>query len=161
MSTICLGMMFGLPHLQMAGWGVFIASRTIIAVRQKQQLSVDGRTRQSGAHRTSTVHCLVPCHVSRPLGSVAVDRWIRPFPDSPVHTGQSGAIAQSTYCGPLYADCLGVPPDSPVDTGQVLFTVWCTTNALLTALCMNFFAVSFGLLFLLSLGLLRIFYVFF
>jgi hypothetical protein len=26
MSTICLDMLLGLPHHQMAGWGVFIAS---------------------------------------------------------------------------------------------------------------------------------------
>jgi hypothetical protein len=44
MSTICLGMMLELPHLQMAGWGIFIASPTIIVIRQKQYLSVDGRT---------------------------------------------------------------------------------------------------------------------
>jgi hypothetical protein len=24
MSTICLGMLLGLPHMEMAGWGVFI-----------------------------------------------------------------------------------------------------------------------------------------
>jgi hypothetical protein len=49
--------------------GVFIASPTIIVVGQKQQLSVDGRTGQSSAHRTFTVHCPVPYHVSQPLGS--------------------------------------------------------------------------------------------
>jgi hypothetical protein len=68
------------PTPQIARLGVFIASPTIVAVGQKHQLSVDGCTGQSGAHRTSTIHCLVPCHVSRPLGSVAVDRWIRPLP---------------------------------------------------------------------------------
>jgi hypothetical protein len=57
--------------------GVFIASPTIIAIGQKQQLSVDGRTRQYSAHRPSTIHCSVPCHINRPLGSVSVDRWIR------------------------------------------------------------------------------------
>jgi hypothetical protein len=40
--------------------GVFIASPTIVDVGQKQQLSVNERTGQSGAHRTSTVHCPVP-----------------------------------------------------------------------------------------------------
>jgi hypothetical protein len=65
---------------------VFIASPTIIAVGEKQPLSVDGRTGQFGAHWTSTVYCPVPYHVSRSLGSVAVDRWIRPLLDCPVHT---------------------------------------------------------------------------
>jgi hypothetical protein len=60
--------------------GVFIASPTIIVVGQKQQFFVDGRTGQSGAHQICTVHCLVPYHVNRPLGSVAVDRWIWPLP---------------------------------------------------------------------------------
>jgi hypothetical protein len=46
MSTICLGMLLGLLHLEMVGWeeGVFIASPTIIVVGQKQQLSIDGHT---------------------------------------------------------------------------------------------------------------------
>ena len=44
MSTICLDMLLELPHLEMAGSGVFIASPTIIIVGQKQQLSVDGHT---------------------------------------------------------------------------------------------------------------------
>jgi hypothetical protein len=67
MSTICLGMLVGLPPLQMDGGGVFIASPTIITVGQKQQLPVYERTRWSGAHWTCSVHCPVPCHVNRPL----------------------------------------------------------------------------------------------
>jgi hypothetical protein len=122
MSTICLGMLLRLSHLQMAGWEVFIASPTIIVVGQKQQHSVDGRT----GHALFTVWC--PGHVSRPLGSAAVDRWIRPLtvwctPDSPV------LQPKSARCGTLRR-LLGVPPDSPVHTGQVLFTVRCTTSAL-------------------------------
>jgi hypothetical protein len=35
MSTICLGMLLGLPHLEMAGWGVFIAPNTNRAVGEK------------------------------------------------------------------------------------------------------------------------------
>jgi hypothetical protein len=79
-STICLSMLLGLPDLEMADRGVFIASPTIIDVGQKQQLSVDGRTGQSGAHRTCTVHHPVPCHVSQSFGFVEVDRWIQPLP---------------------------------------------------------------------------------
>jgi hypothetical protein len=35
MSILCLGMLFGLPHLEMAGWGVFIASPTLLVVGKK------------------------------------------------------------------------------------------------------------------------------
>jgi hypothetical protein len=39
MSTICLLMSLGLPHMEMAGWGVFIAPNTIVAVGGKLLLS--------------------------------------------------------------------------------------------------------------------------
>jgi hypothetical protein len=35
MSTICLGVLLGLPHIRMADWGVFIAPNTKLAVREK------------------------------------------------------------------------------------------------------------------------------
>jgi hypothetical protein len=35
MSTICLGMLLGIPHLEMAGWGVFIATNTKLVVWRK------------------------------------------------------------------------------------------------------------------------------
>jgi hypothetical protein len=35
MCTICLGMLLGLSHLEMAGWGVFIAPNTKLAVGEK------------------------------------------------------------------------------------------------------------------------------
>jgi hypothetical protein len=35
MSTKCLGIFLGLPHLQMAGWGYLLPPATIIAVEQK------------------------------------------------------------------------------------------------------------------------------
>ena len=44
MSTICLGMSLGLPHLEMAGWGVFIAPNTNRAVGEKLLLSASHRT---------------------------------------------------------------------------------------------------------------------
>jgi hypothetical protein len=47
MYTICLGMLLGLPHLEMAGWGVFIAPNTKLAVGEK--LCSLRHTRQSGA----------------------------------------------------------------------------------------------------------------
>jgi hypothetical protein len=44
LSTICLGMSLGLPHLEMAGWGVFIAPNTNRAVGEKLLLSAAHRT---------------------------------------------------------------------------------------------------------------------
>jgi hypothetical protein len=35
MSTTCLDMLLGLPHLEMAGWVVFIGSNPHMAVGQK------------------------------------------------------------------------------------------------------------------------------
>jgi hypothetical protein len=58
MSTICLGMLLGLPHLGMAGWGVFIAPNTKLAVGEKRVLL--RHTGQSGGAPDSalfTVRC--------------------------------------------------------------------------------------------------------
>jgi hypothetical protein len=44
MSTICFGMSLGLPRLEMAGWGVFIAPNTNRAVGEKLLLSAAHRT---------------------------------------------------------------------------------------------------------------------
>jgi hypothetical protein len=53
MSTICLGMLLGLPHLEMASWGVFIAPNTNRAVGEKLLLSAAHRTvRWCTGHRT-------------------------------------------------------------------------------------------------------------
>jgi hypothetical protein len=65
MSTICLGMSFGLPHMEMAGWGVFIAPNTKLVVGGKLLLSVVHRTVRWG-HRT--VRC--PYLVRLPIRSV-------------------------------------------------------------------------------------------
>jgi hypothetical protein len=35
MSNVCLGMLLGLPRIEMAGWGVFIAPNTKLAVGEK------------------------------------------------------------------------------------------------------------------------------
>jgi hypothetical protein len=49
MSTICLGMLLGLPHLQMVGlWGIYNLP-TLTSVGQKANCSVVVRTGQSGA----------------------------------------------------------------------------------------------------------------
>jgi hypothetical protein len=53
MSIICLGMSLGLPHMEMAGWGVFIAPNTQLAVGEK--LRSLWRTGQSDAPPNSTL----------------------------------------------------------------------------------------------------------
>jgi hypothetical protein len=47
MSTICLGMLIGLPYLGMASWGVFIAPNTKLVVGEKLLLSAPHRTVRS------------------------------------------------------------------------------------------------------------------
>jgi hypothetical protein len=83
MYTICLGMSLGLPHLKMAGWGVFIAPNTNRAVGEKLLLSA--------AHRTT--HCSLSGAPSRCLVR-AGDRWRRRLstPDSPVLTPDSPVV---------------------------------------------------------------------
>jgi hypothetical protein len=145
MSTICLGMLLGLPHLEMTSWGVFIAfphnySRWTEAVAFCQR-----------AHRTSTIQCPVLCHVSRQLWSVAVDRWIWLLPDCPMYIGQSDATA---WEHPLWASLHrlpGVPPD------RLRFTVRCTTSALVDCPLHGFLCWFLGLLLFLGLGLLHFF----
>jgi hypothetical protein len=36
MSILCLGMLLGLPHLEMVGWGIYSLPPTIVVVGQKQ-----------------------------------------------------------------------------------------------------------------------------
>jgi membrane glycosyltransferase len=63
MSILFLGMMLGLPHLEMAGWGVFIAPNTKLVVGEKLLLS--------SAHRTirwCTGQCTIHCPVRLVVG---------------------------------------------------------------------------------------------
>jgi hypothetical protein len=59
-------------------------------------------------------------HVSRPLAPVAVDHCRLPIgtPDSPVHTGQSGATARERLSVASLRRLSGASPDSPVHTGH-------------------------------------------
>jgi hypothetical protein len=61
MSTICLGMSLGLPHLEMAGWGVFIAPNTNRAVGEKLLLYAAHRTVRwcTGQRNVACPVCLV------------------------------------------------------------------------------------------------------
>jgi hypothetical protein len=135
MSIICLGILLGLPHLQMASWwGIYSLPHN-----SSHWTKNDCFCRW--AHRT--VRC--PSHASRPLRSVAGDRWVQPLPK------QSGAHRTLWWYsprvpgrGPLYADY-------PVHH----WTVWCTPDMYcslsgappkrwLTAHFMDFFTVSLG-----------------
>jgi hypothetical protein len=136
-STICLSMFLGLPHLKMAGWGVFIAFSPNYS-RWTEATTFCRRTHRTvGACLTCTVHCPVPYHVNRLLRSATLIRWIRQLSHCPVHTEQFGAhqtvrccIPRARICGALCADCPGVPSDSPLHTGHALCTVWCATRGI-------------------------------
>jgi hypothetical protein len=112
----------------------------------------------SGALATSSDHWGLQ------QSTVGSDRCqiVRCTPDSPVHTGQSSATARGRLVtGPS-------AQTARCSTGQsgAHRTGYCSLSGAppecwLTVHFMDFFVVSFGLLFLLSLGLLHIFYVFF
>jgi hypothetical protein len=71
MSILCIGMLLGLPHLEMVGWRVFIGPNTILAVGEKLLLSATHQTVRWG-HRI--VRCL--CPVRLVVGSDTIgDRW--------------------------------------------------------------------------------------
>jgi hypothetical protein len=87
-STRWLGMLLGLPHLEVAGWGGFIATIQIVAVGEGcwwwAHRTVRCATGQSGAPPDS-VRCAATSSSS--LGLELVDRWrLCPHaaPDSPV-----------------------------------------------------------------------------
>jgi hypothetical protein len=80
MSTICLGMLLELPPLQMASWGYLKTSPRYSRWTEIYCLlstSAPDSLVHTG-HALFTVWC--HSHVSRPLGSIVVDRWIRPLP---------------------------------------------------------------------------------
>jgi hypothetical protein len=126
MCNIYLGMLLGLSNLRMAGWGVFIAPNTILAVGEKLLLSA--------AHRT--MHCSLSGAPSR-CPATAGDRWrCRLFtPDSPDSTPNSPVVfspqchlelaVRTTVPGALDSPAcgtrqFGVPPDSPVLLAQTV-----------------------------------------
>jgi hypothetical protein len=138
MSTICLGMSLGLPHLEMAGWGVFIAPNTNIAIGGKLLLSVVHRTVRWG-HRT--VRCPCPVRLAVSL-SEQVTVGAQTFSHQTVRTSHRTVRCATRQSGGLPSGChlelavraavpgapdspacgtgqSGVPPDSPVPlTGQ-------------------------------------------
>jgi hypothetical protein len=97
MSIICLGMLLGLSHLGMSGWGVFIAPNTKLAVGEKLLLSA--------AHRIvrwctgqCTVHSLVRLAVGlTPQATVSVQAFY--IVHSGLHTGQSSGLLSTVPPG--------------------------------------------------------------
>jgi hypothetical protein len=111
-------MLLGLPHLKIAGWGYLKSPHNYSRWTESNNFLSTGAPDSPVhiGHALFTVWC--PGHVSRPLGSAAVDRWFRPLPDCPVHNGLSSATPRER---PLWASLRrvpGVPLDSPVHTGQ-------------------------------------------
>jgi hypothetical protein len=77
-------MLLGLPHLEKAGWGVFIAPNTKLAIGEKLLLSVAHRTVRwytgqfGGTPDSSVVHRTVHCSLSGApsrWSDTAADRW--------------------------------------------------------------------------------------
>jgi hypothetical protein len=116
--------------------------------------------RRCPVHATSAARCrLWQSTVGAWQSTVGSDRCCLPMAHRTVRCTPDSPVPQpeSAFLRPLCADCPVVPPDSPVHTGQVLFTVRCATRRWLTARFSDFFVESFGLLLFLSLGLLCIF----
>jgi hypothetical protein len=88
MSTIWLGMLLGLPLLEVAGWVVFISTNHFVAV---------GEICWRWANRTvwcATGYCLVRRHITQPLGfwsSWPLEALSSMAPDSPV-PHQTGTV---------------------------------------------------------------------
>jgi hypothetical protein len=123
MSTICLGMSLGLPHLKMAGWGVFIAPNTNRAVGEKLLFSAAHRTvRWCTGQRTVACPVCLAVTLSEQVTVDAVgfshrtDRWssLR----VPCGTSRWDAVPWCTGQSGVWA------PDSPVCHR----TVWCSTH---------------------------------
>jgi hypothetical protein len=145
MSIACVGMLLRLPHLQMAGWrGINILPLNYSRWIEKLLLLPLG-TPDSPVH---TGHVWCPGHVSRPLRSIAVNRW-EPTVGQTIRCTPDSLVLQRLRvlgCGPLCTDSL-------VHTEHVR----CATRALADCPLLGFLQYFFGLLLVSSLGLLHIF----
>jgi hypothetical protein len=140
MTITCVGMLLGLPHLEMADWRSINSLPSIIAVGPKASCFYHW------VHQT--VRC--PDHICRPLRVAAVDRWMiccRPLArQSGAHRTIRCYSSREFVAGTLYTDC-------SVHTRHVQ----CATRALADCPLLGFLHYFLGLLLVLSLGLLRIF----
>jgi hypothetical protein len=131
MFILCLGMLLGLPHLQMASWRVFITSPH----NCKRWIEAASFCRQ--AHRISTVHCPAPWPRQSTVG-VCSSRSL-----DPTVPRQSGAHRTVRCCSPRVPRCGPLCTDCPVPD-RLPFTVRCATSVLADCHFMDFFAVSLG-----------------
>jgi hypothetical protein len=92
MSTICLDMLLGLPHLKMAGWGGIYSHQP--SCSRWGRLLAMGAPDSLMRNRTGTIPCPVRRHFSHPLG-LGAGRPLEAL--SSCGTGQSGA-APDRYC---------------------------------------------------------------
>jgi hypothetical protein len=130
MSIVCVGMSLGLPLLEMAGWGVFIAPNTKLAVGGKLLLSV--------VHRI--VRCPCPVRLAVSLSQqVTVGAQAFHTGQSGLHIGQSGGLPSGYHLELAVRASVPGAPDSPVpSTGQ---SACCNTSS---------FFLDFSLIFLMS-----------
>jgi hypothetical protein len=103
MSILCLGMLLRLPHIEMAGWGVFIGPNSILAVGEKLLLC---STLDSPVEAPDSP---VPCLMRL---AVASDTQVTVGAAS-FYTGQSG----------------GFSPPMPPGTSRWATVPWCTDPA--------------------------------
>jgi hypothetical protein len=94
MSTICLGMSLGFPHLEKDGWGCIYSPNTKLAVGGKLLLSVVHRTVR-WSHRT--VQC--PCPVRLAVRSVRAGAQALCIGQSGLHIGQSDGVPSTVPPG--------------------------------------------------------------
>jgi hypothetical protein len=117
MSILCLGMLLGLPHLQMVDGGIYsphtssrwTESNNFLSMGTPDILVCTG-------HTLFTVRCLP----RQPIIGVCSSRPLDPTVAQTVRCTPYSLVLQtkSARCGPLCADCPGVPPDNPVHTEQ-------------------------------------------
>jgi hypothetical protein len=162
MSIICLGMLLGLPHLEMAGWG------DIYSLPHNYSRWTEAATFYRWAHRT--VRCTPDKHCSLfgalpRLSTVGVcsSRPLDPTVTQTVRCTPDNLVLQpeSARCGPLYVDCRVSHRTVRCTPDMLLFTIRCATSLLADCPFHGFLRCFLGLLLFLSLGLLCFFYVFF
>jgi hypothetical protein len=117
MSTICLGMLLGIPHLGIAGWGCIYSPQHKTSHWKKVVLSAAHRT-----VRWCTGQCIVPCPVCLAIGLTpqvtvgAQDFYTGHFG---LHTGQSGGLLSTVHPRTSrWATVPGAPNSSVCGTGQ-------------------------------------------
>jgi hypothetical protein len=126
MSTICLGMLLGLPHMEMAGWGCIYSPNTNRAVGEKLLLSVSHRT-----VRWCTGQRTVACPVRLAVAvSEQVTVGAAGFPHQTVRSSQQTVWWSSLWVPPGTSRWAAVPwctgqsdvwaPDSPVLHAQTV-----------------------------------------